>query len=621
MTAESGPDLEMDWELGIFKALRGLWRAVANVARPGGAAERELEPLDQAERWTILAGLLAGRTLRVVPARTRGGVRGNDLLLPTIHLAPDEGANMGVLIVRLAIDATTARRRVVVPKEPDAAWVAGLLAAEDSIRELREELPRFADAWAEACLLALAARPAGELEGRAAIEEQAIRMLLHDDPLPSDLLARLRATTGPSTTPAWLWGRLIPVDAGDGDDVAEGETSTPSASASEAEAPPIEELEVLSLSDEDGTDLPLHAFEKVEMAEPYQGSMRQLDGEDDLADHLEALQEVDLAHLVRGGPQAHSVLRADIALDADIPDVAHVLPGEGGVPYPEWDARGRRWRDDWCHVYPTPMPRFSDRVWATEALKRHRGLIRKLTGALLAHRQERQNRNRQTDGDQLDIDAIVGAMTDAAAGRTPSQRLYIRRPRVRRDLATTVLLDLSLSSDSLVDNRRVLDVAREAVLVLGEVADTLGDDLQILAFASHTRHKVRIWKVRDWREPWAAAQERLGRLTPQGYTRIGPALRYATDELVRSQSRDRLLLLVSDGKPTDYDRYEGRYGIEDVRMALRQARSMGIRVHALAIDAVARDTLPAMMGPGNWDIMPHPDRMADALTRVWGLCT
>ena len=181
-----------------------------------------------------------------------------------------------------------------------------------------------------------------------------------------------------------------------------------------------------------------------------------------------------------------------------------------------------------------------------------------------------------------------------------------------------MLLDVSLSADAWVDGARVLDVAREAVLVLGEVAHRLGDSLQVLAFASHTRNRCRVWTVRDWGEPWAAGRARLGALHPQGYTRIGPALRHATTELARTEADRKLLLLVSDGKPTDYDRYEGRYGVADVRQALREAEARGVSTHALAVDAVAGAHLPSMLGPGAWHVLPHPRRLPEALTTVYG---
>jgi nitric oxide reductase NorD protein len=187
--------------------------------------------------------------------------------------------------------------------------------------------------------------------------------------------------------------------------------------------------------------------------------------------------------------------------------------------------------------------------------------------------------------------------------------------------ATTVLLDVSLSTDSWVDDRRVLDVARDAIFILGEVAERLGDRLQILAFASHTRNRCHVWEVKGWRDAWAPASARLGGLEPRGYTRIGPALRHATAGLAAERADRRLLLLVSDGKPSDFDRYEGRYGMADVRQALREAERCGVASHALAVDAVARSYLPPMFGPGAWHILPHASRAPTLLSTIYGRLT
>jgi len=113
----------------------------------------------------------------------------------------------------------------------------------------------------------------------------------------------------------------------------------------------------------------------------------------------------------------------------------------------------------------------------------------------------------------------------------------------------------------------------------------------------------------------------LGALQPQGYTRIGPAIRHGIFELSQAPARNRLLLLVSDGKPTDYDKYEGRYGVADVRQALREATREGVVAHALAVDKAARAHLPEMFGPGAWHVLPNPDALPEALATVYGKVT
>ncbi|RME22279.1 MAG: hypothetical protein D6798_16195 [Deltaproteobacteria bacterium] len=573
-----GPQLELDWEEGLFRALRGFWRRLAR--RPAPIDQGRAATLASLERrLSVLASLVAGAPIRVLPARGRGGLRGDDLLLPpTIDIAPDAESNAGLYLLGAVVGGAIHRLQPDVPRDPAERESASARVLDQAVAVLVDELPAFGPAW----------DAARDLERRAGRAESC------------------------------LWGALIPVDGDRSERIGDEEgTAPPAADSSQVQAPPVEELHVHDLDEEEALALPVHSFEKVEMAEPFNGTLRQLDGEDDLQAHLEALEEVPLGDLLRGGPQAHSLIQADIALDADIPDVAHVEADEPFESYDEWDGRRRRYRPGWCRVYPTALPRGDD-AWAAAALQRHRRTVETLYGQVLRHRDRLRAAPRQADGEDVDIDAVTDAWATIAAGHSPTDRLYVRQARQERDLATTVLLDVSLSTDAWVDDRRVLDVARESVLVLGEVADRLGDALQVIAFASHTRHRVRAWTVRDWHEPWRIGRGRLGLLRPQGYTRIGPALRYATAQLCATSARHRLLLLVSDGKPTDYDRYEGRYGMADVRQALREAARAGVRTHALAIDAVAQDWLPAMLGPGAWSILPHPADLPAALTRAWG---
>jgi len=577
----AAPDLDLDWEEGIFRALRGFWRRFARRPPPVDAGRAAtLAPLSR--RLSVLASLCACAPLRVLPARDRGGLRGDDLLFPHVmDLAEDPETNASLYLLRAVVAGTVHRQRLTPPFDPDARARMSAQAVDRAVATLRDELPGFGPAWD-------AARALEQAAGRAE---------------------------------SCLWGPLIPAELDRAENFSNEEEGAPPADgATEAEAPAVDALHVHELDEEEALALPVHSFEKVELAEPFNGTLRQLDGEDDLQAHLEALDEVPLGDLLRGGPQAHSLLRAEIALDADIPDVAHVDADEAFERFDEWDGRRRRYRPGWCRVYPTAMPRGDD-AWARAALRRHHRAVDQLHAQLLRHRDRLRAAPRQADGEDVDIDAVTDAWATIAAGHSPTDRLYVRQARRERDLATTVLLDVSLSTDAWVDDRRVLDVARESVLVLGEVADRLGDALQVIAFASHTRHRIRAWSVRDWHEPWTQGRARLGLLQPQGYTRIGPALRYATAQLRATSARRRLLLLVSDGKPTDYDRYEGRYGMADVRQALREAGRAGVHTHALAIDSVAQEWLPAMLGPGAWSVLPHPADLPAALTRAWGRVT
>jgi nitric oxide reductase NorD protein len=127
-----------------------------------------------------------------------------------------------------------------------------------------------------------------------------------------------------------------------------------------------------------------------------------------------------------------------------------------------------------------------------------------------------------------------------------------------------------------------------------------------------------MWEVKGWRDSWTVGRGRLGLLSPQGYTRIGPAIRHATAELLGHEARRKHMILITDAKPTDFDRYEGRHGIHDVRQAVREATVGNIGVHALGIDPKCAGILPVMFGVRGWKLLRSITDLPEALVAAYG---
>jgi nitric oxide reductase NorD protein len=155
--------------------------------------------------------------------------------------------------------------------------------------------------------------------------------------------------------------------------------------------------------------------------------------------------------------------------------------------------------------------------------------------------------------------------------------VYTRRERGERSLATLLLADLSLSTDAYAtSDARVIDVIRDALYVFGEALSATGDAFEMLGFSSVRRQHVRIQHIKGFGERWGEpVRARVGALKPGFYTRMGAAVRDATRRLAARPERQRLLLVLTDGKPNDLDIYEGRYGLEDTRHAIQEARDAG----------------------------------------------
>jgi nitric oxide reductase NorD protein len=102
---------------------------------------------------------------------------------------------------------------------------------------------------------------------------------------------------------------------------------------------------------------------------------------------------------------------------------------------------------------------------------------------------------------------------------------------------------------------------------------------------------------------------------------MGAALRYARRLLEAEPAERRLLLLLSDGKPNDLDRYEGRYGIEDTRQAVRAARQGGIQPFCVTVDARGNDYLPYLFGSGGYVVIRDPRELPRKLPLLYARLT
>jgi nitric oxide reductase NorD protein len=220
------------------------------------------------------------------------------------------------------------------------------------------------------------------------------------------------------------------------------------------------------------------------------------------------------------------------------------------------------------------------------------------------------------------VDVLVAEHGERRAGLAAQGRVYRReRPR-RRDVAIALLVDASGSTDAWVSrSERVIDVAKQAALCLGEALAALGDRHAVYAFSGRGPGDVRVQVAKRFTEPWSeAVRGRLGAVQPDRSTRLGAPIRHATAQLARQGARARLLLVLSDGKPDDEDLYEGRYGLEDVRQAVFEARRAGVHPFCVTIDRSGPSYLPHLFGASGytvlWDLRQLPTRLPAIYRRL-----
>ena len=287
----------------------------------------------------------------------------------------------------------------------------------------------------------------------------------------------------------------------------------------------------------------------------------------------------------------------------------------GGIVYPEWDCNTSEYREIGTVVRIGPAAQ-GDIVWAERVLGEHPALVRRVRREFERLKARRLRMPRQREGEELDLAACITALADAAAGDSSDDRLYLAVRAARRAIAITVLVDVSGSTDDLVsDGRRVIDVEKTTLLLASEAFDALGDSYSIITFESSGAADVRIAAVKEFAERnGEAVRRRIAGMEPGGNTRLGAAIRHATALLSAQHVRHRLLLILSDGKPSDVDRYFTTYAVEDSRRAVLEARSAGLYPFCLTIDASDPDPyLGRIFGAAGYAILRRPEQLPVAL--------
>ncbi len=568
-----------------------------------------------------------GHSAFLVP---RARIDGDILLLPEdIDVFPDAALNADLYYWLTAWAAAVGRawpKRHADPLRADAEALRFALAV--TLRTLARA-PGLRARYRRLASAALDVRPKRSLPPAEAAVEQAICALLADDtgpardnPVlaaildPDDDLSGLDAPRGYRTfLPVPIWGDALPMrerqTSPERDDAAGGQ-------GSEEEEEENDKTYKGKRRDSDEADkkdpLILHRFESILSLAEFLNMNRLIDDEQDEEEAKKARDDMDEISLADVEEKPRTRLKFDLDLAPEDVELERLAAEQ---TYPEWDYRRRDYLPAHCRVLTrTAEEREGEDIWAPDEAMRRR--IRAVRRQFEALRPKREILRRQLDGHQFDMDALVRSITDLAAHGEGSDRIYMQARQQARDLAVAVLFDSSRSTESYVDGRQVIDIAREALTALTEGLAACGDDYAIYAFSSIRRNRVYVNTIKGFdecRNP--AIHRRIASLRPGFYTRLGAAVRHVSRQLEERPNSKRLLLVITDGKPNDLDHYEGRYGVEDTARAIAEARKLGQKVFGVTIDAKAQGYFPYIFGRNAYAIVSKAAKLSQALPMLY----
>jgi nitric oxide reductase NorD protein len=358
-----------------------------------------------------------------------------------------------------------------------------------------------------------------------------------------------------------------------------------------------------------------HNFEKIETIEEFDGQWRDLDGSDNAEEESEALNELNLKHMIRSEDPVHTTVSSDSGSGTVLEVIDNEVPVQSFF-YDEWNYKNRAYNKGYCFVQEEIYKEFQPN-YASTILSKNLHSFHILKRKMVSLVQDRILKKRLPIGDHVDLDAMVDRYADLIAKVTPSEAVYTRTQKEISNITLFFLIDLSLSTDSWVNGKRILDVERESLLLFSESLEALNIPFQISAFYSRTRNHCKYLRIKSDKESWEDIKNRLGALDPIGYTRIGPALRHTGFLLDKVKTRQKWIILLTDAHPNDYDRYEGKYGTEDINQAVKELKAKGVSIHTLAIGRDEKPAIPQMMREASYQMLVDPKRISDSLHRFF----
>ncbi|MDO8777440.1 MAG: VWA domain-containing protein [Burkholderiaceae bacterium] len=293
-----------------------------------------------------------------------------------------------------------------------------------------------------------------------------------------------------------------------------------------------------------------------------------------------------------------------------------------GLPprhYPEWDYSSQTYRPDWVSLYerlhPSGNPADIDQL-----LAKHGALAKRLKRLLdLLKPQDKVRVRYQEEGSELDLDVAIRSLIDFKSGSQPDPRINMSHRTDGRSIAVMLLLDLSesLNGKAAGSDQTILALSQEAVSLLAWSIEQLGDPFAIAGFHSNTRHEVRYLHIKGFGEHWN--DDVKGRLAAMeaGYsTRMGAAMRHAAHYLEAQQADKKLMLILTDGQPSDVDTHDTRLLIEDARQSVRELDQQGIFTYCINLDPKADAYVSDIFGH-QYTVIDHIERLPEQLPKLF----
>lgn len=335
--------------------------------------------------------------------------------------------------------------------------------------------------------------------------------------------------------------------------------------------------------------------------------------EDDSFDEDALYNAEDLDEITLGRKKAN--LNARIKMDLDISSNSQEeFPLGKGFFLDEWDYKKNAYLENYVKIKPI----ITTNIQAISIPKRLTKIVKRVQNELDLMELDRIKKTNLAFGDEVNIDSWIDYQGHQNK-EGHNQKFFETFEKKTRDMSTLILADISLSTEAGITSEiRVIDMVKDGLMVFSEALERLEDRFAIYAFSSLKNTNVRFHIIKNFKEKYSnLILGRIDSIKPGYYTRLGAAIRESTKILNNQKSANKLLLIISDGKPNDVDRYDGRYGIEDTKKAIMEAKKKGITPFCVTIDLEAKDYLTHLFGKNGFVVIRDTKKLPKVLPEIY----
>jgi len=311
-----------------------------------------------------------------------------------------------------------------------------------------------------------------------------------------------------------------------------------------------------------------------------------------------------------------------LAETVELPSTPFILPAQPDDPrgtrylYHEWHQEQHRYLPRHCAVHEREIPFQKPYTVSADVLLEGERIRRVFE---LLRPEDTRKETRLPEGDDINPDRLVEYVIASKHEPAPPIRFFERPIIRRRDMAALLLLDISGSTGEMAAQQKTLDIEKQSALILGQGLAAVGDRFAICGFSSNGRERCEFLVFKDFADDWSqASRSRVLSAMPMSTTRMGAALRHAGYRLQQETARQKLLLLITDGKPLDKDYSpETRYAQHDVRMACVENRRHGIITFCISTQENSRSDLELMFPERRFVILSSIQELRRILPRYY----